>query len=324
MTTQSTQTSETAARGRPLPTLCALLCALALGGCATAKGGETSDLTKPITGEAASDVAKAYQRGLDEKRLGNYIDALRYLEYVRQNFPYSQYSALSQLALADMSFERDEFLAAANSYIDFVKSHPSHPKADYAAFRVGLSYFQDRPSEFFMLPPAHEKDQASVHSALEALQKFVRNYPKSELVPQARKLISDCRDRIAAHERYVADFYWKQKRWNGAALRYQSLADTYGDLNDGQLKLEALWRASEAQHNAGALDAEKSLLERLISEFPSGERRLLAQARLKALDQPTVLRPVPAEAATPAPEGQKQPEPPKEPQAPADEQPKAP
>jgi outer membrane protein assembly factor BamD len=319
VTTVSTQTSEGPAQSRSRWFLTLAFCALA----ACASGKDAAELTKPVTGEAASDVAKAYEKGLEGKRQGNYVDALRYLEYVRQNFPYSQYAALSELALADMSYERDDYNAAANAYNEFVKSHPSHPKADYASFRVGLAHFQDRPSEFFLLPPAFEKDQGSVHSALDALQKFVRTYPKSELVAQARKLIAECRDRIAAHEKYVADFYWKQQKWPGAAMRYQLLADSYGDLNDGKVKADALWRASEAQHNAGKLDEERALLERLIAEFPVGERRQLAQARLKALDRPTVLQPAPAPAPAPALEAAPAPAPEAAP-APAPETDKAP
>src|SRR3954469_17658591 len=194
--------------------------------CACAGGKDSIDITKPVTGAEASNAAIAYNKGLLEKKDQNYIEATRLLEYVRTNFPYSQYSALAELALADMSFERDDWGSAAAQYQDFVKSHPSHPKADYAAFRVGLAYFQDKPSDLFILPPSYEKDQGPIRQALEALNRFVNAYPKSEFVPPAKALISDCRELLAKHERYVAEFYAKHDHWRGAALRYMTLADT--------------------------------------------------------------------------------------------------
>src|SRR5207253_2423727 len=108
--------------------------------CACASSGPSIDNTKPVTGAEASNAAKAYEKGLQEKKDGNPLEATRFFEYVRNNFPYSQYAALAQLAIADMAFDRDDWTQAATLYQDFVKSHPSHPKADYASFRAGMAH----------------------------------------------------------------------------------------------------------------------------------------------------------------------------------------
>src|SRR5207237_1913744 len=212
-----------------------------------------------------------YQKGLEERKSQNFLEATRFFEWVRNNFPYSQYAALSELALADMAFDRDDFAAAAAGYQDFVKSHPSHPKADYASYRVGVAYYEDKPSDFWLLPPSNEKDQTPIRKALDALQRFVLSYPKSEWVPKARDLIAECRDRLAKHERYVADFYWKRKAWKGAAGRLMALADTYGDLENGKVRSDALWRASEADRNLKDAAAERKALQRLVEEAPGSE-----------------------------------------------------
>jgi outer membrane protein assembly factor BamD len=272
------------------PTTSLLLAAL-LAACAGSK--DSIDLTKPVTGAEASNAAKAYEKGLLEKKDQNFQEATRYFEYVRSNFPYSQYSALAELALADMAFDRDDYGQAAAAYQDFVKSHPSHPKADYAAFRVGLAHYQDKPSDWFLLPPSHEKDQAPIRQALDSLQRFVTSYPKSEFVPKARDMINDCRERLAAHERYVADFYWKKEAWRGAAGRLMTLADSYGDLRDGSTRGESLWRAAAAWRNAKDVQAERVALQRLVQESPRDPHRKEAEELLKRL---------PAEAAPPAPE----------------------
>ena len=261
--------------------LLATLAAALLAACATS--ANNVDITKPVSGDAATNAEKAYRKGLEEKSSSAYLEATRYFEWVRNNFPYSQYAALSELALADMAYERDDYANAAIGYADFVKSHPSHPKADYASFRVGLSHFADRSSELFLLPPAHEKDQGPIRSALDAFQRFLRQFPKSDLVPEARRLADECRDRLAEHERYVADFYWSRGAWKGAAGRYLVLAETYGDLQNGKVKTEALWRAGQSLDLAGQLDEERDVLEKLVAESSSGERRRDAQERLAAL-----------------------------------------
>ena len=259
-----------------------LLCGALLASCAGG-GGNTVDITKPITGEAATNASRAYQQGLDEKNRSSFVEATRYFEWVRNNFPYSQYAALSELALADMGFERGDFAAAATAFQDFVKAHPSHPKAAYASFHAGLSNYQDKPSDWFLLPPAHEKDQGPIKTALDSLQRFTLGYPKSEFVPKARELIADCRERLAAHERYVADFYWKREAWKGAAGRLLTLADTYGDLNGGKTRGDSLWRAAAAYRNAKDPGNEREVLKRLVQEAPGDPHRGEAEARLKTI-----------------------------------------
>jgi len=278
------------------------IAAVVLAACAACAGSKDNvDITKPVTGAEASNAEKAYRRGLSEMKDKNYLEAVRYLEWVRNNFPYSQYAALSELALADMSFDRGESGTAATQYQDFVKSHPSHPKADYASYRVGVAYYEDKPSDFWLLPPSNEKDQTPIRKALDALQRFVLSYPKSEWVPKARDLIAECRDRLARHERYVADFYWKRKAWRGAAGRLMALADTYGDLENGKVRSDALWRASEAYRNLKDAADERKALQRLVQEAPGSEHVRDAQARLRQLaEAPQTVPAQPKSEAAPA------------------------
>jgi len=249
--------------------------------CASGTGGV--DITKPVTGAEASNAAKAYEKGLQEKKDQNPIEATRFFEYVRNNFPYSQYAALAQLAIADMAFDRDDWAPASALYQDFVKGHPSHPKADYAAFRAGLAYFNDRPSNLFFLPPSHEKDQAPVRQALEALNRFVVGYPKSDFVPKAKEMINDCRELLAQHERYVAEFYWKRGQWRGAAGRYMTLADNYGDLYGGGVHGDSLWHAAQAYRNAHDPGDERKALQRLVQEAPRDPHHAEAQVLLSQI-----------------------------------------
>ncbi len=265
--------------------------------CGCAGGSKDGvDLTKPVTGEAAKSAERSYKQGLEEKRTQSYLEATRYFEYVRNNFPYSQFAALSELAIADMNFERDDFSGAATAYQDFVKAHPSHPQADYAAWRVGLAHFQDKPSDWFLLPPSYEKDQAPIKSALDALNRFIVTYPKSQYLNKAKDLLAESRRRLAAHEQYVADFYWKRQSWKGAAGRELVLADTYGDLDGGKLHGEALWKAGIAFRNVPDVPGARTTLTRLVQEAPSSPHRREADSILKSL---------PAEAPKPAAEAPK-------------------
>lgn len=260
------------------------LIAAALVACAST-GAETVDITKPITGDAATNAEKAYRRGEAERKSTNYLEATRYFEWVKNNFPYSQYSALSELALADMAFDRDDHDTAAKAYEEFVKSHPSHPQADYAAYRVGLARYNDKASDSFILPPSYEREQTALKQAVEAFNRFLAAYPTSKNVPEAKIRLADSRKRLAAHEKYVADFYGKRGHWRGSAQRWMGLANNYGDLDDNKLRGEALWNAGRAWREAGDFANERSALQRLVAVAPPDPRKADAEKRLSQIQE---------------------------------------
>ena len=297
--------------------------ALALQGCGTNK--DALDLTKPVTGEAANNAEKAFKAGEYERKSQNYLEATRYYEYIKQNFPYSQYAPLSELSLCDMIYQRDDFENAAKAYEEFVKSHPSHPRADYSSFRVGLARYQDKPSDAFILPPSYEREQTPLKNALDAFNRFLASYPTSPFVPEARIHAADCRKRLLLHERYVADFYSKRQAWAGSAGRWTNIAQNYGDLEGGKLRGEALWHAGEAWRAAKNLVAETQTLKRLVAQAtPDDSHRAPAQKRLEELEKSQVapaalgLEPKPAEPKPPEvkPAEPKAPEPKAPPPAP--------
>jgi outer membrane protein assembly factor BamD len=272
----------------------ALVLSALLLGCASKKNDV--DITKPVSGVEASNAGKAYEHGLSERKEQNPVEAVRYFEFVKNNFPYSQYAALAELAIADMAYDREDWAQAATAYGDFVKSHPSHSLAAYAAYRVGLAHYNDRPSDWFLLPPSYEKDQAPLRAAMDGFSRFLVNYPKSEFVPKAQIELTDCRERLVTHERYVAEFYETKKEWLGAAHRYLSIADSFGDLRDGHLRAEMLWRAAQAYRSFNAAADERATLVRFVQEAPGDVNRPRAEAMIKAIPadaKPPELVPVP-------------------------------
>ena len=259
-------------------------------------GGKNSiDPTKPLDTKDTSNAARAYEKGMLEKKDQNVMEATKYFEAVRNSFPYSQYAALSELALADMRFEADDYQGSAAGYQEFVKNHPSHAKADYASFRVGLAYYQDKASDFFLFPPSFERDQTPVRQALDALQRFASAYPKSEFVVRAKDMINELRERLARHDQYVVGFYWKRRAWRGAAGRLMELADSYGDLHNGAVRGDSLWRAAVAYYNAQDYVTERQVLTRLIQEAPGDPHRKEAEELLRTL--PTTNPPPPGTVA---------------------------
>ena len=245
-----------------------------LGACASLSGAG-----EPTPQDAAR---AAWEEAEETYESGNYLEAIQEFQQVRTRHPYSAFAALAELRVADCQFELGKNLEAAEGYRAFVRFHPHHDRVPYAESRIGEAYFKEMPEDWFFMPPAYEKDQASTRDAVRALERFLERYGESEFATEARERLALCRKRLADHELYVARFYLAQGRPEAAVGRLETVAETYADGPDAP---EALLTA--ARLYLEALDApEKAMqaLQRLLERYPDDERaaeakRLLAKAQ---------------------------------------------
>jgi outer membrane protein assembly factor BamD len=234
--------------------------ALALGGCKTL--ASLNDSGEPSYSSDAESNLKSGSEALESK---NFIEAEKYFEYVRSKYPYLEAAKEAELLLGDTDYERDKFLEARDRYQNFVKAHPAHAKADYAAFRAALTHYREIPSDLFILPPAYEKDQAEVVNTVKAMNEFARQYPNSKYVAEAKRYSEEARKRLAQHELYVAGFYRKREKWGAVIGRLNTVVETYSGLGFDE---EALFGLHEAYTKLGDQQRAQETLRKIISRLP--------------------------------------------------------
>jgi outer membrane protein assembly factor BamD len=221
-----------------------------------------------------------YQAGVELLKDESWPEAQKFFEYVRTKYPFTKYAALSDLRIADAKFGQRLYNEAADAYAQFIQLHPNHDEVDYAEFRIGEAYWKDAPSEFALFPPAHEKDQRQVKKAADALRKFVEKYPASKHLARGQQLLAEAEGRLAAHEWYVAEYYFKHRRWAGAAGRYETLVERFpGSKHESEalLKLARAYVAIDEKHRA------RTALQKLIVKHPQDARRPEAERLLASL-----------------------------------------
>jgi outer membrane protein assembly factor BamD len=255
---------------RPLP----LLVAAALAACAhphTTLSGEVK------YGATAEEDLKA---GEEELRDKNYPEAAKFFEHVRNKYPYSKLAAQAELRLADARFDNDKFVEAAEAYKTFVKMHPTHEQVDYASFRIGLSYLRHAPGDFILFPPAFEKDQAQLRTAIVHLEEFLRLYPQSKYAKEGQQALATAQGRLADHEWYVAGFYRKRGRWPAVAGRLEGVVREFPA---DRRTPEALLELGEAYAHLNERFKAQQALQRLITKYPEAAQRKEAEQRLAQL-----------------------------------------
>jgi outer membrane protein assembly factor BamD len=236
-----------------------VLAGAAAGGCATADE-EGKGVTYSLTAK------QNYEKGLEELKDENFAEATRYFSFVKQKFPFSRYAVLAELALADTQYARGSYQEAIDAYKTFARLHPTHEKVEdgYVAFKIADCYVQEMPGDWFLVPPAYEKDQTAVRDAFRELSDFLDKYPDSKYVTDVKKLRREVMARLIEHEVYVARFYLDTGHSKAAILRLESALKRYPE--SGR-EAELLLVLGQTHLEMGNPLKAKDTFSRVVQEF---------------------------------------------------------
>lgn len=202
--------------------------------------------------DGAFAIAEEYDKG------ERYEEAIRRYTEVKNKFPYSNFATKAELAIADVYYKQESFAEAQVAYQMFKELHPTAPQADYVQFRIGMSYFNQLPSTI-------DRDLTLAEDAILNLSDFIKKYPNSSYLPEAKEKRTAAIKMLAEKEDYIADFYFKRKIFDSALTRYENLYQNYQGLG---FDAKALSRAAIAAHKVGNADKAKKYRDLLAREFP--------------------------------------------------------
>ena len=206
-----------------------------------------------------------FERGDAALAEDNWVEARDYFLQVRDNYPQSDLRADARLGIAD-TYEgeggAEQYVSALAEYQDFLSLYPTHPRAAYAQFKLGLVHHHQMR--------APERDQSWTESTILEFEVFIERYPNSELMGQVRDYLRGARDRLSESELIVGRFYHRNKWWPGAIDRLRAILES-----DPQfIGRESLYfYLADALYNSGEIDEARPLFERLLEEFPETEFR---------------------------------------------------
>lgn len=170
---------------------------------------------------------EAYEVAMEDFRDENCEQAQPGFRRIRRNYSYSRYAALAELRLADCLMIQKKYVEAISAYRTFTRYRPSHSDVPYARFKIAVAFFEQIPEDFFLAPPAEERDQAQTRDALRQLRQFILDFPDDEHVGDANRMAHDALTLLAKHELYVAEFYLDRDHPSAAVARLQTLLHAY-------------------------------------------------------------------------------------------------
>ncbi len=161
------------------------------------------------------------EAGKDALEAKDYKRAAEYFEKLKDKYPFSPYTVEGELLLGDSLFYAEKYSEAVEAYKEFESLHPGDKRIPYVLFRIGVAdYLQKRTVD---LP------QDRVKEAIEYFTRLIQGYPNSPYLNRARQYIKKCRFLLAQHQVYVANFYWRTRRYFAAWMRYRFIIRHFPD-----------------------------------------------------------------------------------------------
>lgn len=264
----------------------ALACTLAVGACA--KGGR--GLVPPGTSRPDQFL---FDRGNEEMARKKWLTAREYFKQVTETYTQSPLRPDAKLGVGDSYLgegSAQALVLAIAEFQEFLSFYPTHPRADYAQYKLGMAHHRQMRSA--------QRDQTETRDAIRAFETFVARYPDSSLMPEVKTRLREAQDRLSTSEMEVGRFYYRIRWYPGAIDRLALLLK-----NDPEFTYRdrAYLYLAEAYVKVDRPAEALPVLEKLVQEFERSDVLDEAQkliAEIKAMPpKELTLPPLPKTAA---------------------------
>ena len=234
----------------------------------------SSAVKRPPTGTPEPD-RFLFERGSEQLNAKHWLTAREYFRQLVDSYPQSPFRADAKLGVGDTYIgekSAESYVLAANEFREFLTFYPTHSRADYAQYKLGMTFF------YQMHGP--ERDQTETREAIKELTAFVERNPRSQLIDEGKARLRDARDRLSQSEYRVGYFYWRSRWYPGAIDRFKAIIASDPEFsNRDALYFHLADALVKIQRPAEALP----FYERLIKEFETSEFLAEATKRSDAL-----------------------------------------
>jgi len=219
-----------------------------------------------------------FDRGEAALKEKKWLEAREYYRQVFDNYPQSPVRPDAKLGIADtyLGEKSAESLVLADSeYRELLTYYPRHTRADYAQYRLAMTYFQQMRGA--------DRDQTATREALIEFQVFFDRFPDSKLMAEAKKNWRIARDRLSDSELEVSETYFRMGpyAWRGAVTRLLALLKEDPDYTHRDA---AYYHLAEIYLKSDNKAQAVPYYQRLVDEFVQSEYLERAQRRLKELN----------------------------------------
>jgi outer membrane protein assembly factor BamD len=222
---------------------------------------------KPLTAD------EYFRTATDNFQYGALGQAIEEYQELLDQHPFSKYTEEAELKIAHGHYLLGEYAEAIVALSDFQRRYPTSVHLPFVGYYLGMCYVQQMGT--------FDRDQTAAQSAETYFSTVVQQYPESPFAELARQQLDRCRESLAEHEVYIAQFYARHGNNEAAQIRYLRAATRYGETKaaaDGLLQLGALYK-KQGQSERAALAYSS-----LVQMHPGSPQAVTARKRLDGIE----------------------------------------
>jgi len=243
-----------------------------------AVSGCGSDSKKPPVGTLEPDKF-LWEKGTDNLNRKRWFTAREYFRQLVDSYPQSPYRPDAKLGIADTYLgenSAESNVLGINEYREFLSFYPTHKRAYYAQYKLGMAHFHQMHSS--------DRDQTETRDAIAELTKYMSLYgsnrgeatadtaeeakAREDTTEEAKKHLREAKDRYSASEYGTGFFYFKTKWYPGAIERFESIRKSDPEYTNRDAVYFYLAQSYiKVQRPAAALP----VLDQLLKEFDHSE-----------------------------------------------------
>jgi len=203
----------------PIKPLLLLIALALLTACASDKSKDDDNISE----------AQLYQQAQSALDNNSYTLAAEKLKALESRYPFGHFAEQAQLELVYAYYKSGDSEASRSAAERFIRLHPQHPNVDYAWYLKGLTSFeQDRGILSRFLPlDATSRDPGAARDSFNEFAELLRRFPQSRYAPDAKQRMIYLRNRLAAYEVHVGNYYIKRKAYLAAANRGRYVVENF-------------------------------------------------------------------------------------------------
>lgn len=219
--------------------LTVVIACLALAGCANNE--------ESLEDEFLNSITDAYETAQKAMRGGNYRRSIQIFEALQARFPFSDLSKQIQLQLMYAYYKSGSQEQAIDASETFTRENPTHERIDYALYIKALAYFERGPAflEKWFRKDLKNRPPQDAELAFSLLKRLVERYPASEYAADAEQRMVYLRNRLAAYQNTVADYYLRRGAYVAAVNRAKYALEEFNGADSGKESLDIMIEAYE-------------------------------------------------------------------------------
>jgi outer membrane protein assembly factor BamD len=184
--------------------------ALLFSSCNTSKRAERM--------QSAASVFEEGKKLFDDE---DWLEAQKLFDLILLQYPASSYADDAQFYLAEINFNRGEYIYASFNYSRLRRYHTQSEYVKMATYKTAMCYYE--------LSPPFDRDQEYTLKAIQAFSEFQSLYPKDSLYKSASEKIQELREKLAYKEFFTAELYLKLNNPFSASVYYDFVIKDYPD-----------------------------------------------------------------------------------------------